>query len=295
MTAPVRETIVRFGPQQYLAGIISTPSQVASDAPHVVLVNSGIVHRVGPSRLYVEIARVLAAQGYPVLRFDLSGIGDSETTSSGASLIESAQSDIRSALDFLQTSRRLSSFVLCGLCSGANDSVLAAFSDPRVVGAILIDPSVHRTRRSVLLHFGRRLRHPATWRLLLTLRHPLFRRSLGPWRGMAAVNARSQSEQRSELSGRTTREIASELQRIIDRGVQLMLVFTGGINEQYNYRDQLFDLLPGVDFRQQLQLEFMPHTDHTISDIGSRSSLLAAMAAWMVRSFPAGTNGRRSV
>ena len=49
--------------------------------PWVVLLNAGIIHRIGPNRLYVQLARRLASRGHAVLRFDLAGIGDSEPPS----------------------------------------------------------------------------------------------------------------------------------------------------------------------------------------------------------------------
>jgi len=70
------ERVLRFGDSDNLIGI-HTSSAASSKRPGIVLVNSGVVHRAGPNRLYVNIARQLAAVGYPVLRFDLSGIGDS--------------------------------------------------------------------------------------------------------------------------------------------------------------------------------------------------------------------------
>ena len=65
-----------------------------------------------------------------------------------------------------------------------------------------------------------------------------------------------------------------------------MLVFTGGVNQVYNYRDQLFDLLPGLDFRDQLRLDFMPDTDHTAGDGPGRAKLLRAIGEWMQHCFP---------
>ena len=76
------------------------------------------------------------------------------------------------------------------------------------------------------------------------------------------------------------------LERILDRGVCLMLVFTGGVNHVYNYRNQLFDLLPGMDFRGQLRLEYMPYTDHTVSDGPGRQELLVAVREWLAKAFP---------
>src|SRR5215472_19382863 len=71
------EEAVQFGSLRSLAGIVSSTSEKNEDKPGVILLNPGIVHRVGPGRIYVKIARALAAKGFVVLRFDFSGIGDS--------------------------------------------------------------------------------------------------------------------------------------------------------------------------------------------------------------------------
>src|SRR5438045_1954876 len=75
----MREEAVLFGEFRSLVGIVTEPT---TQHPHlarqaVILLNPGIVHRVGPGRIYVKIARALAKMGFVILRFDLSGIGDS--------------------------------------------------------------------------------------------------------------------------------------------------------------------------------------------------------------------------
>jgi alpha/beta superfamily hydrolase len=74
----MNEEAVHFGSLGSLIGIVTSAARRNNeDKPGVVLLNPGIVHRVGPGRIYVKIARALAEQGFTVLRFDFSGIGDS--------------------------------------------------------------------------------------------------------------------------------------------------------------------------------------------------------------------------
>ena len=58
-----------------LTGILSQPEQ-ASDTTVIVVVG-GPQYRVGSHRQFLQLARHLARQGYPVLRFDGRGMGDS--------------------------------------------------------------------------------------------------------------------------------------------------------------------------------------------------------------------------
>lgn len=201
------------------------------------------------------------------------------------SLDESALQDVQHAVTFLAESRGATRFLVVGLCSGANYGIQTAFTDPRVTGVIAIDPAVARTRRSSMLHLARRMKHMATIRALLTLRHPVFQRAFGGRRSMAAAKAAAgQSEQRAETTAMTPVALAGisdALNQTLDRGTRLLLVFTGGVNHVYNYQNQLFDLLPDVDFRNLLTLHYMPQTDHTVSDLASRRELMQTVALWL--------------
>jgi pimeloyl-ACP methyl ester carboxylesterase len=290
MMAGVRERVVRFGPHQSLVGILTSSKGAPADLPHVVFVNAGIIHRVGPNRLYVDMARAVAALGFSVLRFDLAGLGDSDANLGGGSLLDSAMHDVRGAMDHLAETRQARKFLVFGLCSGANYAMLTAFADPRVIGVMLIDPTVARTRRSTMVHVVRRLRNMSTLRELVLLRHPVFRRSLGA-RSNAAMSvvqaAEGQSGQRADVVVPDMGEagVRAALTQLIDRGVHMMIVFTGGVNHVYNYYGQLFDLLPGIDFRQQLTLEYMPDTDHTVSDASGRARFIVTLSEWLQRAF----------
>jgi len=74
--ATIEERMVRFGADHRLFGVL-TRTSTSADRPVVVIFNAGAVHRVGPNRVSVTLARELAAAGLAVLRFDLEGIGDS--------------------------------------------------------------------------------------------------------------------------------------------------------------------------------------------------------------------------
>jgi pimeloyl-ACP methyl ester carboxylesterase len=299
--APLRERIVRFGVGDALAGILSLPQAPLPGAPHVILINAGVVHRVGPNRLYVDIARRLAAAGVTVLRFDLSGLGDSEVIPTGATVAESAIKDVQAALDYLEQTREARHFVVGGLCAGADYSMMAAFAEPRIRGTLLIDPSVERTPRSILIHLSRRLSRPDTWAEILLLKHPFWKKSLHwlrrlvPWgltarpgAGAATTNIERMQQRLESYESLYTREQVKQLLRqAIDRGVELYALFTGGVNHRYNYRNQLFDMMPGVDFRDRLNLQFMPDTDHCVSDAGSRQRMLQSIEEWIRRQVPA--------
>ena len=69
------EEAIHFSPEPGLVGILCHPGPSEGTDLGVLLLDVGLTYRVGPSRLHVRIARVLAARGIPTLRFDFSEIG----------------------------------------------------------------------------------------------------------------------------------------------------------------------------------------------------------------------------
>src|SRR5215467_3344973 len=123
----MKEEVVLFGERKSLVGIVtSPPPRLTQERMAVILLNPGIVHRVGPGRIYVKIARRLASTGLTVLRFDFSGIGDSAPRHDSLPFEKSAIEEARDAMEFLQATRGVEKFILLGGCSGALASLQTA-------------------------------------------------------------------------------------------------------------------------------------------------------------------------
>ena len=62
---PVRENVYAVGPDKSLVAAVTEPARGAGKnaAPVVVILNTGIIHRVGHQRKFVVLARELAAAG----------------------------------------------------------------------------------------------------------------------------------------------------------------------------------------------------------------------------------------
>jgi dienelactone hydrolase len=138
--APVREEAVDMGG---LFGIVTEPSHPRwRNLPTIVLHNIGANSHVGPSRMYVTMARRWAGLGYRVLRFDVAGLGESPAdshVSENQVYSDGTARDPLRALDFLAKGVEAPRFVCVGLCSGAFFSFWAAVGDPRVVGVMLLN------------------------------------------------------------------------------------------------------------------------------------------------------------
>lgn len=152
-----------------LYGILSMPVGEAPAARGVLVVVGGPQYRAGSHRQFTLLARDLAQDGVPVLRFDYRGMGDSE---GAIRPFDDVEDDLRAAIDaFMAASPGLREVVLWGLCDAASAIGMYAARDPRVTGLVLLNPWV-RTEdglaRATLRHYYRaRLRDPAFWKQLL--------------------------------------------------------------------------------------------------------------------------------
>src|SRR5262245_3810682 len=138
---PMRETAALFGYRCALVGVLTEPAEPTPGPrlPAVILLNAGVIHRVGPHRLSVTIARHLAALGCVVLRFDFSGIGDSPVRADHLPFAQSVISEAQEAMHYVRAARGLDRFVLIGLCSGADIAFRTACCDESVVGVALLN------------------------------------------------------------------------------------------------------------------------------------------------------------
>src|SRR5690554_5437998 len=102
----MREKALKLGKTASLAGVLTEPrAGSGGDRPGVLFLNSGILHHAGASRLYVKLARRLSAEGFTSLRFDFSGVGDSEARKDTLPFARAAVVEGREAMDFLQETR----------------------------------------------------------------------------------------------------------------------------------------------------------------------------------------------
>jgi alpha-beta hydrolase superfamily lysophospholipase len=139
------EVPLLFGPRP-LFGVLHRPPGPAPSGREllpIVLTSAGTVHRVGPHRFYVTLARRWAKLGFTVLRVDLSGIGDSPAGDDGVENVtypRDGYDDIRTAMDLLVERTGASRLILAGLCSGGDFAFQMGMRDRRVAGVLILNP-----------------------------------------------------------------------------------------------------------------------------------------------------------
>lgn len=165
------ETPVIFECQgQQLVGIIHQADSTATIG--VLVVVGGPQYRVGSHRQFVLLARHLAAQGIPVMRFDVRGMGNSEGEPRSFAALND---DIASAVDcLLSHCPGLNKVVLWGLCDAASASVFYAYRNDRIKGMVLLNPWVFTEQgaaKTYLKHYYlQRLTSADFWRKVFSLR-----------------------------------------------------------------------------------------------------------------------------
>ena len=281
---PVTEQVLLMGPRKALVGIV-TPAvdgtAASPERPAVVVLNSGIIHRVGANRMTVQLCRRLSQHGVDAVRFDLSGIGDSEPRDDGLGLLEASLTDIREALDTLESARGFKRFVLVGLCSGADHAVVYAGRDPRVKGLVLLDPSIPHTPRYYLNHYARRATRLSSWMNIARGKHPLWQ-ALGQRMGGASHAEPPEEGARADLDSPEARAFLSNAYAAAQRsGNRFLAVLTAEREDFHNYREQLLDAFPDVPFGDRLQLEYHEDTDHTFTAEANRERVIGGIVGWV--------------
>lgn len=147
----------------WLYGILSLPEPTVSRG--LLIVVGGPQYRVGSHRQFTLLARHLAAQGVPVLRFDCRGMGDSEGT---MRTFEDFDDDLCCAIDrFFEEVPTLSDLVIWGLCDAASAALFYAYRDRRVAGLVLLNPWIRTDEGAAKVYLKHyyitRLFEPAFW------------------------------------------------------------------------------------------------------------------------------------
>jgi hypothetical protein len=286
--AALEERICRFGADGHLAGILTRASN-AADRPAVVIFNAGAVHRVGPNRVGVTLARELAAAGFACLRFDLEGIGDSVLRVPGREnhpYPGTAMSDATAALDLLRHEFGYTRFIAVGLCSGAHNTFHAGLTlaSHDIRELVLINPltfywsegmSLDTTRHfEDAIQYRKSMRDPGRWLKLLSggVNVPRLAETV---LGLARVKLKSYGEALREV-------FAPSLGPRLSRDLRRLLAMKRPLSFFIAEGDPGREILMAGGGRTaaralrsgEIRLEIIPGADHTFSQLKPRGELV---------------------
>lgn len=139
----VTERALWLGEDSALFGIVTEPRAGEARRRAVIFMNAGADNHTGASRIHVSLAREWASRGYVALRFDLVGIGDSDTRSGRPDdevFPPAAVDDMRAVIELVRCRYGIGDITIGGICSGAYHSLRAAAAQLPVNRVLMVNP-----------------------------------------------------------------------------------------------------------------------------------------------------------
>jgi len=291
-----------------LSGILHTPEPTSTRGVCVLLLSPGVKGRVGPHRLYLKVAAGLVAMGFHVLRFDFHGLGDSEGELEEhvlASVYNSVQGgryvdDTCAAMDWLQKTHGIRTFVASGLCGGSISGLLAASVDDRIRSVLALGLPValeggpeewgrHLTRGQLA-----QLRQGYLRKALSLRSWKRFLRGRSSYRVIWDALRRKPSEQQSSAAAQpdnTNPLFAPAFFALARSGRPILLVFSGADRLGFEFREKFIE-------RHSRELTTLPHAyhvhtiehaNHVLSDPGWVAEFLQVSRQWLDAHHPPDT------
>lgn len=309
---PLRESIHHISRTPDLFGIMTEPPAPSATLPWLVILNAGAAYRIGPGRLHVSLARQLAALGYPCLRIDINGIGDSvsaDPSKENDTYAATAFRDVAITCDYLLALQPSRSIVLLGLCSGAYVAFQSAaqLPHPAIIESILINPLVFFWREGMTINdtntdqlvAWREYRNAifkwTHWKNLLTGRtragfagsikrfaghlKPRFMRS-----GRAAVQS-PQSASQGGYDHPAHKNLPGDLHRITAASRTLAMFVSDNDPGHFLLMHQARRKATQLMQQGSLQCHFIQAADHTFSTEQARQTFYSSLKDYLHRRF----------
>ena len=196
-----------------LLGVLHTPDEGIARPVGLVLLHGWAGYRIGAHQMFVKLAREACRRGFPCLRFDFRGRGDSEGDAASASLTTMI-ADAVAAARWLVEQGGVERVAFVGDCSGSEVGIgagplvdacraLVLWSAP-IVGASR-EAADEAKRRHMLRQYWAKLFRRATWAKLFAgrLQPGMIKRALVRG-GRGAGEEGSASDQDIDWLGRFT-------------------------------------------------------------------------------------------
>lgn len=262
-----------------LVGILGGAGLAASRG--VLIVVGGPNYRAGSGRQFTLLARRLAENGVPTLRFDYRGMGDS---GGNARTFEHVDDDIRCAIDrFFAAVPGLKEVVIWALCDAASAALMYAHADARVSGLVLLNPWVRTTQGLARVHlkhyYVRRLFQASLWQKLARGEFD-FRGAASALRGIVvdALGARGTGSPQGE---------ESFLERM-ERGLrdfrgEVLLILSGNDLTAQEFKDFVASSKRWQDLlaREGISRRDLPEANHTFARRDWRDQVERWTEAWV--------------
>lgn len=303
-----------------LVGIVEAPVPPPSHDVAILLLSPGVKMRLGPEGLYRRMSEEFVRLGFPVLRFDFHGLGDSEGVVAEEILkdfyshVEAGRyvDDSIDALDWMQATYGVKRFILAGLCGGAITGLFTGARDKRVIGLLALgittvvssrtvdaryisSGQLDRLQQSYLL----KLAKPSAWLRLLTFKSDyrvLWRILLRMWkRPLQQPGANTPAQ--GEPPDNSNPLFPPAFFQMLASKRPMLLVFGGSDRLRWDfeekfvarYRDRLAHTPDGYE------VHIIEHANHVFTFTEWQREMLEQSERWLSRHFPKIVNTARSV
>lgn len=283
----IYESMHYFGENNTRFGIL-TETSVSQNLklPTVIIANSGANHRVGPSRLYVLLARELSIMGFKCLRIDVSGIGDSiisDPRFENDEYVNSSSCEILDAAKSLDKNYKNKEYILMGLCSGAYFSFQAALNlqHIKIKECILINPLTFYWDKNSSKENSptKDLRIWGWYKKAFTTRKSWLKLIKGEIKYkdlIRAINNRLATKLKSK-SDTHQLQLASDLKKIANKNTRMHFILSKS--------DPGFDILmtnarktvKALQKKGGIDIQFIENADHTFSKYKPRRDIITKL------------------
>jgi exosortase A-associated hydrolase 1 len=272
-----------------LIAILHSPDSVA-ETGFIAVPAGSVQYRAGSGRQLVNLARELSANGYPVLRFDYRGMGDSSGNYRGFRHIEA---ELRAAVQLLKAQvPELEKIVIYGGCEAASGIMMHAASVANLGGIALANPWVgdeRLTAAALRVHYFRRLGEKEFWLKLLKGKYAItsyMSASLrAVWKKLRSVSEATAGVPEKQTASNPRPFQEDMLEGLVATKCPVLLLMSGGSLLRQEFEELLRESAKwrkAVGRSNCTQME-LPEADQTFSTANSKRALASALLEWVGR------------
>jgi pimeloyl-ACP methyl ester carboxylesterase len=274
--------------------VLHRPQGLASEVGIVML--SALGYRVGNQRFFVQAARSLERSGFPVLRTDLRGYGDSTgSVPAGQRYAEQRErrfaEEVKVAARLLQGRCQVEKVVLLGECGAGRYALQAAQDCPEVAGMILLSTPMWTEEARLAYMAGheqgivvRKLLSAKRWKRLMLSPREL----LEDCKRFAAF-LRGLFPEARKLRKRMAPQLVAALLKVLQSGCQVLALYGSldVLRETLIREIKENPKLRRYVERGALTCEIFSGADHDFLDQSQRDRVLERCEQWLVEKMTA--------
>jgi predicted alpha/beta hydrolase len=289
-----------------LQGILTRPPhRDGAPAPTnaVVLLPAGADRRIGQGRMYVRLARQLAANGIVVLRLDISGVGDSPARPGCKEDVvyePEAVQDVEVAVRYVRDVLGIPNVGLVGYCSGSYSAFKAAIARAPVQSLVLVNQLVFFWKPGMSLNgstseaqvayatrnYRRHIMQASRWRSLLLDRRKIAYAVQVLWHRSRTIAQHRLRDMARRLGLPLKDDLGRGLRELARREVSMNFIFASGDPGEELLRASGGSVVNRLLREGALQIQSIKGADHEFTLLTHRLkleqelfNLLAALSA----------------